>query len=104
MAEMSFYKEERPTIWQRLGFGSCGTPNMDDLEDAKGFVAAYLVTGTIVVFDWRDRLRVLVSGKIEVVAATKTDVIVSKTLSRSKVSVLPPDYPPASDSAPGEKS
>ncbi len=90
MTELNFYKEERPTIWQRLGFGSCGTPDMDDLEDAEGFVVSYLITGVIVVLDWRDRLRVLISGKIEIVAATKTDVIVSKTLSRSKVSVLPP--------------
>ncbi len=63
---------------------------MDDLEDSGDFAPAYLVTGTISVLSWADRLRVLVSGTIEVVAATKTDVIVHKAFSRSKISVLPP--------------
>ena len=82
----------RPTIWQRLGFGACAVPNMDDLEDS-GLAPAHLSTNTTAVFDWRDRLRILVSGKVMVETAVKTDVIVKVMICRSSVSVLPPDWP-----------
>ena len=90
------YEAKPPTLWQRLGFGTCLPPNMDDLEDAEGFAPAYLETGVINVLDRWDRLRVLISGKVLVVVATKTDVIVKRAVSRSNVSILPPDYPVSS--------
>lgn len=59
--------------------------------DEKGFAESYLATHTIVVFDWKDRLRILVSGKVKVDTYTKTDVIVRKSLSTSVAYVLPPN-------------
>lgn len=59
-------------------------------EDLEGFAPSYLVTGVEAVFDWKDRLRLLVSGRLRVEIRTKTDVIVRKTESTSVVCVLPP--------------
>jgi hypothetical protein len=59
-------------------------------EDTEGFAPSYLVTGCVCQFDWKDRLRILVSGRIRVEIQTKTDVIVRRTQSQSTVNVLPP--------------
>ena len=77
-------------LWSRLGFGMCHVPAPEDTE---GFAPSYIVTGVISQLDWRDRIRALVSGKIMVETHTKTDVIVGKMESVSRISVLPPNYP-----------
>src|ERR1700678_741778 len=61
-------------------------------EDLEGYAPSYIRTGVIAVFDWKDRLRLLVSGKICMRIQTKTDVIVTKMVSTSEFSVLPPSY------------
>ena len=106
MDAINTYEAKPRTLWQRLGFGTCSTPDMDDLEDVEGFAPAYLESVNISVLDWRDRLRVLVSGKVMVVIAAKTDVVVRRAMSRGKISVLPPNHPLPSVSEPtaeGEK-
>jgi len=89
-AQEAFYEYRRPTIWQRLGFGRPAMPDMDDMEGAEGFVESHLIVSTVTTFGWRDRLRILLSGKVEVVQAVKTDALVRRTVARSNVAVLPP--------------
>lgn len=81
----------KPTIWNRLGFGTCSARIED--EDHPDLAKAYISSDTYAHFDWKDRLRILVSGKVMVSLATKTSVMVEKAISASKVSVLPPNYP-----------
>lgn len=56
----------------------------------KGFAPSCLHTETHCVLDWRDRLRVLLTGHVLVDVWTKTDVEVKKSYSRSQIAVLPP--------------
>ena len=77
-------------VWSRLGFGH---PHVEPPEELDGWAASYMVTGTVIVADWYDRIRFLVSGKAEVRIQTKTDVIVSRMQSASAFSVLPPNFP-----------
>lgn len=88
MATCQMYKR---TIWDRMGFGTCSA-RMED-EDHPDLAEAYISTDVYSRFDWKDRLRILFSGKVMVSLATKTSVIVEKAVSASKVSVLPPNYP-----------
>lgn len=89
----AFYAVHHPTIWQRLGFGRCRAPRPEEDEYAEGFAPSWLVTGVVCHLDWRDRLRVLVSGNLHVECALKTDVVVERSRSTSAVSVLPPGDP-----------
>ncbi len=84
------YKIIRPTIWQRLGFGTCLAP---DVEPPR------LATRIILVLDWRDRLRVLLSGRIMVAVGVEIDEPVRAKASLSRMSVLPP----SSDSVQSEE-
>ena len=59
-------------------------------EDTEGFAPSYMVTQVITHLDWKDRLRVLVSGVVHCETRTKTDVIVNKMVSESIVYVMPP--------------
>ena len=79
----------RERIWLALGFGACSNPNPWP-DEMPGFAPAYVTVNTIAVLDWRDRLRVLLSGKLMVAASVKTDVMVGKAETASHVSVLPP--------------
>lgn len=73
-------------FWSRL-YPQQRVPIPEDLE---GFAPRYMTTGVVAHFDWKDRLRVLVSGNLRVEIQTKTDVMVTKMVSQSVVSVLPP--------------
>lgn len=90
--DMGFYAAARPTIWQRLGFGYAHAPRP---ELADGWAPSWFVVGSVCHLDWRDRLRVLISGNLHVEAAVKTDVIISRSRATSAVSVLPPGEPVA---------
>lgn len=81
----------RPTFWQRLGFGHTSGPDMDDLEALDDHCwAPGWTTECRIHFDWLDRLRILISGKVLLVTRTKTSSLVGQTISRSKTSILPP--------------
>ena len=77
------------SFWSFLGFRHPKYLDMDDL-DIPGWAPGYFETTTLCVFDWRDRLRVLVSGRVIVQCKSKTDVAVERGITRSTVSVLPP--------------
>jgi hypothetical protein len=87
---IGYYATSRPTIWQRLGFGECSAPRPEEEEHLEGFAASWLMTDTRIRLDWKDRLRVLLSGNLMVSCATKTDHPVGKCFSRSAVSVMAP--------------
>jgi hypothetical protein len=59
-------------------------------EDLEGFAPSYIMTRVVSTLDWKDRLRVLWSGRLAVETQTKTDVVVNKMVSQSVVYVLPP--------------
>jgi len=62
-------------------------PNAFDVE---GFVPGVLTTGVDVNLTWRERLGVLVSGRMHVEVQTKTDVQVGKMVARAVAFVVPP--------------
>jgi hypothetical protein len=92
MTGQAFYAEYKPTFWERLGFRECRA-RFDDCEGGDGFAPGYMITATVVSFDWRDRLRFIFSGKVMVSVATKTDKIVGLSQSVSEASILPPNHP-----------
>jgi hypothetical protein len=79
--------EFRPTIWDRLGFGHAFVPAP---EDSEGFATGCLTTESTIVLDWKDRLRVLLSGRVSHYLRTQTDVPVTTARSISDARVLPP--------------
>jgi hypothetical protein len=86
----------RPTIWHRLGFGMAYVPPPDEDQERhlseQGYCEGALVTDTFAHLDWKDRLRLLVSGRLMVHVRTQTDVMVRKSMSQSAVRVLPPGF------------
>lgn len=81
----------KPTIWQRLGFGECNAPHLADEDfDPVIYSPGQISTSVYAVLDWRDRLRVLISGRIKTATAIKTDNMVVRSYSSCSFSVLPP--------------
>lgn len=87
----NYYQEYKPTLWNRMGFNTCYASIED--ADHPDLAEAHITTHIFTHFDWRDRIRILLSGKIMTAIATKTSTPVEKAVSASKVSVLPPNYP-----------
>lgn len=63
-----------------------------DNNDLAGFALGYLETNVVCCLGWQDRLRILLSGKLEVLIRTKTDVLVNRAESESIMNVLSPNY------------
>lgn len=85
----------RARFWGWLGFGACFVPDFHDIsDDDSEFAPGCMDIETIAVLDWGDRIRALVSGKIMVNTSVKMDLPIIRSLARSRVSVLPPYYPP----------
>jgi hypothetical protein len=80
-----------PSFRQRLLWRLFPTRSVPIPEDTDGFAPSYIMTRVISNLDWKDRLRVLLSGRLAVETQTKTDVVVSKMVSQSVVYVLPPN-------------
>ena len=72
------YMTFRPTIWNRLGFGHCSAEI--DVEESTLHEIFFKL-------DWRDRLRILVSGSGMV--SLRVDVA-DVTNTASRISVTPP--------------
>jgi hypothetical protein len=82
--------EFKPTIWHRLGFGEVSAPRPEEDETIEGYAPSWFIVGTRVHLDWRDRLRVLITGNLMVESAVKTDAVINKSYATSAVGVLPP--------------
>lgn len=87
MTDNAFCAVQRPTVWRRLGFGGRGLLPAAEHPD---FAPSELIVVTTCSFDWKDRLRLLISGRIQVEARGQTDVAIKRSLGRSAVGVLPP--------------
>lgn len=89
-AQALFYK---PTLAMRLfralGFRYPDRDRMEDFEDDKRFAQSYLFQEIVLCLDWKDRLRVLLTGQVMVAISTKTDKPVECAVGRSKVGILP---------------
>lgn len=85
-----FCEEFKPTIWQRLGFGECRAPRPDDEEHLEGYAPSWFMVVTRAHLDWKDRLRLLVTGNLMVECALKTDVAIGKSKASTAVSILRP--------------
>ena len=79
-------------FWWWLGFRECRVSYGEDVE---GYAEWYCSTQTFSYLDWKDRLRVLISGKVMTSTALKTDKPIDRMLSRAAISVLPPNHPKA---------
>lgn len=76
----------RPTFLERLFPARPIMPPRDSDDFARGWITLR----TITYFSWKDRLRLLVSGRTELIAYTQTNVYVERAVSTSVQSVLPP--------------
>lgn len=74
-------------FWQFLGFGY---PHVARPEDDPEFAEGWITTGVTTHFDWRDRVRILVSGKVRTKILIKTDVPVARAQSFANARVAPP--------------
>ncbi len=81
----------RQRLWRQLGFGTCGSPDPWP-EDLEGFYRGYMSMGVFAAWDWRDRLRILISGKTMANVSIKTNVRVDRIESATNCSVLPPGW------------
>ena len=60
-------------------------PEIPDMRDG-------LVCGITVTLSWLDRLRILISGKMEVTAKTATENVIGANVTATGVSVRPPAW------------
>ena len=75
-------------IWRHLGFRRAWVRRSSEAEG--GFAEGYIIVGSVMHFDWKDRLRILISGRVQIEHAIKTDVAVLRSLAETDVAVLPP--------------
>lgn len=59
-------------------------------DDEEGWAPGHLESNTVVVLDWKDRLRLAFGGNIRVITISQTDVKVGKIRSTSSFYVTPP--------------
>ncbi len=98
----AFASEFKPTIWHRLGFGHAyvapwgdephpwGKEFSEVTEErgSDGLLLTSLTTETRVHFDWLDRLRILVTGRVHVFVRTRSEHDPGRADSRSAVRVM----------------
>lgn len=98
MDEHCYVAEYKPSLSERfqkfLGYGDCLQPDFEDDPHAEGYTESYLMNVTLAHLDWKDRLRVLISGRLVVRVSTKTDKIIERSYSKSNISVAPVGYRP----------
>ncbi|MER9622682.1 hypothetical protein NKI98_14785 [Mesorhizobium sp. M0222] len=85
------YQVYKPTakerFWNALGFGLASVPRPDD---DPAFAEGWAVTTIVTHFDWRDRLRIVISGKVQTKVSLKTDVPVARAKTYAETRVMPP--------------
>ena len=89
-AQNAFYCVHKPTLWERMGFGTCRAPRPSEMEEAEGWAESWFIVVTRAHLDWKDRLRLLISGNLMIDHAIKTDVPIGRSQATSAISVLPP--------------
>lgn len=90
-AGMQLVREARSArFWRWLGFHHARVPRPVDRE---GFAEGFGTSEVYCRFDWLDRLRILLSGKVHIQVLHQTDVMPLRWESTLDVAVLPPGYP-----------
>lgn len=98
MSAVGYYQKPRWSFWRWLGFGACRArfadddPNDPEINPGSPYAPGYMMVETVNVLDWRDRLRVLVSGRVMVSIAVRTDKVITKSISVGACSVLRPSF------------
>ena len=89
MTETNLMMEHRPPLamrlWRRLGFrygARCERPDDDE--------ARYTIHRVCTYWDWRDRLRILVSGQTEIELCVETERFETIKGTRQEAAVLAP--------------
>lgn len=86
----AFYSPPKFSIWRWLGFGLAYAPRPEQLDEHPDWAPAWFIVSTQAHLDWRDRLRVLLSGNLSIDQAVKTDVPIARSYATSAVSVMAP--------------
>jgi hypothetical protein len=83
-SQLDGMKPPKWSLWGWLGFGLTHTqrPENDD--------AQYMITNVFFHLDWKDRLKIALSGKAHVQIVIETDACVRRASSRASVRALPP--------------
>jgi len=84
------YKIERPSIWHRLGFGFVPAPRPDEQENMPGYEPSWFIAGVYFRLSFMDRIRILISGRVRVEGAFKTDARISRAMGSWSMSIVPP--------------
>jgi hypothetical protein len=79
-------------VWRRLGFRPASLQLPDDgASYPEGFWApGWFHLDTRCHLDWRDRLRVLIGGRLMLHCAVRTDAPIARSETYSAVGILPP--------------
>ncbi|MDE2469422.1 MAG: hypothetical protein KGL35_11915 [Bradyrhizobium sp.] len=80
----------KPTIWQRLGFGTCRAPRPDVEDEASEWAPAWHIVAVRIHLDWKDRIRTLISGNLMVESCLQTDVPIGRSKAATEIGILPP--------------
>ena len=83
---IGYAAEFKPTIWHRLGFGHSYVAPWD--EPGKDSDDHYVISHVVVVFDWKDRLRLLLTGRLSTTVRVKTEHDAGKTEGRTAAKVM----------------
>jgi len=83
---IGYAQEFKPTIWHRLGFGHAHVGPWD--EPDKDDDDKYTCSDIVAVLDWKDRLRLLVTGRLSVALRVKTEHDAGRVEGRSAVKVM----------------
>jgi hypothetical protein len=86
----AYYVRFKPTIWYRLGFRARSPERPDIDELVPEWAPSLFVVEAKAHLDWKDRIRILVSGNIVIESVIKTDVAIGRSEATSGVGILPP--------------
>lgn len=79
----------RQRIYAWMGFRHPKRVELPDPQD--GFVEGDILTEITIRFDWKDRLRVLWAGRVDLRVSTQTDKPVERSKAFASVGVPPPE-------------
>ncbi len=79
-------------LWYRLGYEKTANTPVPDIKSGDiSFVPVNVNTAAaLTLFGWKDRLRLLITGRLHIRVLTYTSVPVNKTHTLINVAVLPP--------------
>ncbi len=80
-------------FWRWLGFAEKHAAR-PDVPEFKDYAEGWQIVASIWLLDWKDRLRVLISGRIMCHTAIKTLPAIERFTNTAAFSVLPPGYTP----------